>query len=329
MGAGMRVFVTGATGFLGGAFARALARQGAEIHALFRKASDRGSLEDVRIAWHECDITDAKGLSGLFDGAQWIIHAAGLLGRPGLPESVLHSVNADGTANVMAAAFATGAKPRVLHVSSPGILGPTGPEPATEKAPLAPTNAYERSKAAAETIALTFAAKGLPMVVARPGFIYGPGDRQVLRLFRAIRDGRFFYIDAGRHLCQPTFVADAIDGMLACLRRGSNGGVYNIAGPRPVTFRELVKTIADALGVRPPRWSLPRPLATLAATGLEAFGYAISRPPPLARSSVDFFSDDRVVSWQKAYREIGYDPAYDLAAGVTATVTWYREHGWL
>lgn len=325
----MRAFITGATGFLGGALARALAQEGVEIHALRRPSADRRALEDVAITWHEGDVTVPQSLSGVLRGAEWIIHAAGRLGRAGVPDEAYRALNVDGTRNVMAAALATGSRPRVLHLSSPGVLGPTGREPVEEDAPFAASNPYERSKAAAELVALEFAAKGLPVVVARPGFIYGPGDRHVLGLFRAIQRGRFLYIGGGRHLCQPTYVADAVAGMLACLRRGRAGEVYHLAGPRPLTFRELGETIAAGLGVAPPRWNLPRWLAMLGATGLEALARVTGRAPPLSRTGAAFFSENRVFSWQKAHRELGYLPGYDLANGVLLTAAWYRRHGWL
>jgi nucleoside-diphosphate-sugar epimerase len=325
----VRVFITGATGFLGGALARTLARENAEVHALGRPLTDRRQLQGVPIIWHEGDVTVRESLSGVLQGADWVIHAAGRLGQSGIAESAYRCVNVDGTRNVMAEALATGNGVRVLHLSSPGVLGPTGREPRSEDAPFAPTNPYERSKAAAERVALEFAAKGLPVVIARPGFIYGPGDRHVLGLFRAVQRGRFFYIGGGGHLCQPTFVADAVAGMLACLRRGRIGEVYHLEGPRTVSFRELGEAIAAALGVRQPRWDVPRWFAMLGATALEVLARVSRRNPPLGRTAIAFFSEDRVFSWQKAHRELGYTPQHELATGVPITVAWYRQHGWL
>jgi len=326
---GMRVLITGATGFLGGALARALVQSGAKVHVLARPTSDRRALDGVDINWHEGDVTVPMSLNSAFGDVTWIIHAAGRLGEAGVPEDVYRKSNVDGTRNVLAAALATGHRPRVLYLSSPGVLGPTTTEPRAEDAPYAPSNAYERSKAAAEQVACEFAERGLPVIIARPGFIYGPGDRHVLGLFRAVRRGLFFYIDGGRHLCQPTYIDDAVRGMLACLSRGRPGESYHITGPSPVTFRELGDTVAAAIGVPPPRLSLPQWSAAVAAFGLEALGRVTGWTPPLTRTGVAFFGEHRVFSWQKAHEHLGYTPRYDLRRGVDLTVAWYRQQEWL
>jgi dihydroflavonol-4-reductase len=354
----MKVVLTGATGFVGGAVARRLAAEGAELHALTLPGSDRSRLAGVPVTFHNGDITAPDGLDGLFDGATWVIHAAGMLGRAGVSEATYRRVNAEGARHVLAAADAarragrTAADLRVLHVSSAGVLGPVvgrvGNPPLTvvrpkrrvanppykgdafdESSPLAPSNAYERSKALGEAVAAGFARDGLPLVVARPEFIYGPGDVHVLGLFRAIQRGIFFYIGDGQNTCHPTYVEDMVDGLLACLRRGAVGGVYHIAGPRPLPFRELAETIAAALGVPPPRWRVPRPLAWLGAAGLEAAGKLTGRAAPLSRTGVAFFSENRRSTYAKAERELGFAPRVELREGVERTVGWYRQEGLL
>jgi nucleoside-diphosphate-sugar epimerase len=325
----MRVFITGATGFVGGALTRALVAQGAEVHALVRPASSRSSLHDVPIHWHEGDITDPESLSRFLGRAEWVIHSAGQLGQAGLLEEVYQRLNVVGTRNVLAAAMASGVRPRVLHVSSPGVLGATGKVLADESAPYCATNWYEKTKAAAEDVVRFYAAQRLQVTMARPGFIYGPGDKHVLRLFQAVKQGRFFYIDAGKYMCHPTFISDAVDGMLLCLRQGHAGEAYHILGPRPVTFRELGTEMARALEVRPPRMSIPKPLAMLGAVGLECAAKITGKKPPLTRTGVDFFGQDRQYSWERAHKELGYQPKYDLAEGMAQTVAWYRKQSWI
>ncbi len=326
---GTRVLITGATGFVGGALARSLAQRGFDVHALARPTADRRPLQDLPIHWHEGDLTTCNGdLRAVLSSASWIIHAAGRLGQAGVPEAVYNRINVEGTRKLLAA-LPVGSKVRVLHVSTPGVLGTTAREAAAENLPYAPNNPYERSKAAAERIALESSARGLSVMIARPGFIYGPGDHHVLKLFQAVRDGKFFYIGGGRHLCHPTYIDDVVDGLVACLEAGRMGEVYHITGPRPVTFRELGETIASALGVRPPWLNVPAWSATAGAACLEIAARLLGKTPPLSRTGVDFFSGDRVFSWQKAHQELGYTPTHELPAGVAATVQWYRQHGWL
>jgi dihydroflavonol-4-reductase len=319
-----KVALTGATGFVGGALARALAGQGHEIVALARPTSRRDHMADLPIIWVPGDVTDRASLRGAFDGVDCLIHAAGMLGQAGVPERAYFELHERGTSNVLAEAEAAGVG-RILYVSSPGVLGPISGSPADETAPLAPSNPYERSKAAAEQVAQVYARGGLPVVIARPEFIYGPGDWHVLGLFKAVGNGRFFTINGGHSTCHPTYIDDAVAGMLLALEHGRPGEIYHITGPEPVTFRELGATIAAALGAPPPKLNLPKPLAMLGAVGLELAAKLLQKQPPLSRTGVAFFSENRRFAWQKSHVELGYTPAFDLPKGVAATVAWYRE----
>ncbi len=330
----MKIGITGVTGFVGGALAAVLAAEGHEIVGVVRPSTPKKIghgltwINTDLVSWREGDVTDPASLRGVFDSVDWLIHAAGMLGQAGVPEDDYFRLHEDGTAHVLAEAERAGVN-RVLYVSSPGVLGPVSGPPADETTPLAPSNPYERSKAAAERVALKFAREGLPVVIARPEFIYGPGDLHVLGLFQAVGNGRFFTIDGGRHTCHPTYIDDAVTGMILVLKNGRAGDIYHITGPEPVTFRELGETIASVLNVPPPRFNLPRWLAWLGAVGLELLFGAIGRQPPLSRTGVAFFSEDRRFSWQKAHLQLSYTPQFDLERGVAATVNWYREQGLL
>lgn len=333
----MKVVITGATGFIGGAVARRLAAEGAEVHVLVQPTSNRERLAGCPVTFHVGDITGEAGLDGLFYRAEWVIHAAGMLGRAGVSQETYNKVNAEGARHVFSAvaraveAGETSVDLRVLHVSSGGVLGPVRKDAPgavfDETSPLAPSTPYEHSKALAETYAQAFVDQGLPLVIARPEFIYGPGDLHVLGLFRAIQRGVYFNIGDGNNTCHPTYVDDTVEGVLACLRGGNAGEIYNIAGPRPLPFRELTSTIAEALGVGRPRLSVPRSLAYAGATGMEGIGKLLGREMPLSRTGVDFFSQSRRSSYAKAERELGFTPHVDLHEGIARTVAWYREQG--
>ena len=324
--AGARILVTGGTGFIGNALVHALADQGAEVHVIARRVT-RTACAHSSVVYHATDVTDPETLVPATDGFTHIIHAAGLLGRPGIPAQTYWAINVVGTRNVMNAALRAGENVKVLHVSTTGVLGPAQQE-LCENSPCRPTNVYESSKAAAENIVSEFVARGLPVVIARPTLVYGPGDQHVLKLFQAIKNGRFVHINNGRHFCQPTFIADTVAGLLLCLQKGQAGGTFHITGPT-ASFREFVTSIATAVGVRPPRLTIPRSLALCAAQTFEVAATATGRIPSMTRAAVRIFSVDRVVSCNKAKRELGYAPRYDLATGITETIRWYCQNRWL
>ena len=325
----MKFVVTGATGFVGSSIIKALVNIDAEVYALARPSSSQERLVDMPVTWMVADVTKPRTLHGLFEGIDYVIHAAGMLGQAGTVEEDYMQLHVDGTRHVLNEVSKNNPQPKTLYISSPGVLGPIEGPPADEEALLAPSNAYERSKAVAEKMVGVYAAAGTPVVIARPEFIYGPGDTHVLGLFRAIQKGRFFFIGDGLNMCHPTFIDDAVDGMLRCLEQGKPGEIYHITGPRPVTFRELATTIADTLNVPHPRIRVLRSLAMAGAASFEILGKLTRKSPPISRTSVAFFSEDRRFSWAKAERELCYKPQYDLRAGIEATVDWYRREGYL
>jgi nucleoside-diphosphate-sugar epimerase len=296
------VAVTGAAGFLGGAVARALEARGDAVR---------------RITRAQADVTEEGAMMRVLAGVSAVVHCAGMLGRAGVAEEAFHHAHVGGTMATLRAAHALGVA-RFVLVSSPGLLGPIRTAPAVEDAPPAPTNAYERSKAAAERSVHDFEREHGPrVIVVRPEFVYGPGDRHVLGLFRAIQRRRFFYIGDGRALCHPTYVDDAVRGILAALDHGAPGRVYHIAGPHPVTIRDLANAFAAALGVRPPRARVPERAVRLLVR-------ALGRLSPLTESAVDFFTFDRQFSWNRAKNELGYDPEVDVEEGARRAVRWYE-----
>jgi nucleoside-diphosphate-sugar epimerase len=324
------VLVTGGAGFLGSAIARALLDRGdpRPVRVMVRGTKPQARLRGLDVEIVPGDVTGPTAeLETAFAGVDEVFHAAGRLGGGGATALDLHRVHVEGTVNVVRAASRARVR-RVTYLSSPGLLGPSD-SLLDEDAPAAPSNAYERSKADAEA-ALRALAEHVrtEVVLVRPEFVYGPGDTHVLRLFQAIRARRFVLVSGGRAFCHPTFVSDAVSGILAASDRGVAWRTYHVAGPRPVTIAELATTFGEAVGVVP-RLSAPAWLMyTLAATG-EAVLPRMGLTPPLTRSAVDFFARSRMFSTRRAAEELGWRPRVDLAQGVDAAVAWYRKHGLL
>jgi nucleoside-diphosphate-sugar epimerase len=299
------------------------------VRVLARPTSDLSPLSVLDLEIVLGDVLLSNTLPEALEDVEVVYHLAGMLGGAPVPYAAYRDLHVNGTLNVLAVAQASGVR-RFVHVSSPGVLGPIHNPPSDETRPHAPSNVYEVTKSEGEKLALTFAQRtSLSLTVVRPEFVYGPGDTHVLGLFRAIQQRRFFYIGSGENHVHPTFVDDAVRGMTLCERAGRAGGIYHIAGPKPVTIRELATTIAQALGAPPPRLHMPRLLATAAAAGLELASTFLPFHPPLSRSAVDFFTQTRAFSTARAQSELGYQAQVPLVEGVQRTVTWYQAQGLL
>jgi nucleoside-diphosphate-sugar epimerase len=326
------VLVTGGTGFIAGALTRALAARGDAVRVLARPSSDLSSLDGLDVEVALGDVLQPETLPPALEGVDVVYHLAGMLGRFGVGWETYRAIHVEGTCNLLRACQAR-ALERFVHCSSPGMLGALGPgePPRDEASPHRPTGFYERSKSAAEQAALPLAQRlDVPLVIVRPEFVYGPGDRHVLGLYRTIRRGAFFYIGRGDCLCHPTYIDDVVAGLVACTGEHARPlEAYHICGPRPVTVRELVTTIADALGVKPPALHLPTGLVRAGAWGAELAGRLLGIEPPLTLEGVRFFTQSRAFSIEKALRELDWSPQVDLAEGVRRTVAWYIEQGLL
>ena len=325
-------FLTGGTGFLGRALVAALRQRGHDVRVLVRpgredSAAAVAKLGAVPVA---ADLLDPEGLRRAMGEATLVFHLAGRLLRPGVPEAAYRAVHVKGTSSVLQAAQALPALRAVVHCSTTGVLGTTGDEPADEARPPRPTNIYERTKAEAEGLALEAAARGLPVVVARPSLVYGPGDLHLLGWFRAIQRGHYRVVGRGDSRLHPVYIDDLTDGLLRCAEHeGGAGRVYHLVGEGALSIRELAQAIAAAVGRRLRRWHLPHALAWGAAALLESLPGIPPERLPLTRQRVAFMSESRAYCGCRARDELGFAPRVPLPEGLRRTVAWYRQEGHL
>ena len=320
-----RLLVTGATGFIGGKLVRA-ARERFDVRALVRDpaSASLGAAEPFR-----GDLLEPDSLKGIEAGVDAVVHCAGILGKWGMDDALLHAVNVEGSLNLLRR-FRSRTISRLIHLSAGGVTGPVRGPAVDETYECAPATAYERTKLLGEREVLRYAGRlGVPAAVVRPTFTYGPGDPHKLALFRAVKRGRFAFIGDGRSVVHPVFVDDLVAGILLALERARPGEVYIIGGPAPVTKNDLVYTIADTLGVRRPRLRIPRWLARPAAALLEGAGRVGGFEPVLTRSRVMMMADNFGYRIDKARRQLGYVPATGLREGIRLTVDAYEEAGLL
>jgi nucleoside-diphosphate-sugar epimerase len=321
------VLVTGAAGFVGGAVARHLAAGGHRVFGLCRRGAQSAALAGMGITPVLGDLVNPDPAT--FPPVDAVVHAAAILNdaRPDL----YRRVNVDGTRMLAEWASIQGARrPRFVLVSSVGVYGHPAALPADEATPCRPTNIYEETKLAGEEAVRALAERGLPAVIVRPAWVYGPGDRKNLKLFRMIDRGRFPMIGRGETPLSPVFVDDVAAGIaLAATLPGVAGRTFILGPPGPVPLADLCRAAAGALGRPLPRLAIPLPLARVAAVAAEALWRVLPGTPPISRRRLLFYTRPQVFSIDAAWRILGYRPAVGLDEGMRLTVDWYRREGWL
>ncbi len=322
----MKAFVTGASGFVGKRLSETLAARGWKVKAFDIRKPESPAAGIEFIAG---DIRDEAAVGEAMRGAEVVFHLAAALGASRLGLEGFRAVNVGGTNAVLSAARKTGIR-RVVHFSSAGVLGHVRPEEvADERYPLDPRDHYDLTKLEGEQAALAAAGFGLDVVVIRPGWVYGPGDRRTFKLIQAIARGRYIQAGKGRTLQTPVFVDDLVSGTLLAAEKGNAGEIYHLAGGEVLTVRQIAETIAAAAGKKLPRLHLPMGPTRVAAAILGKLFGLVGQEAPLNPSRLAFFVHPKPLRIDKAKAELGFFPKVKFAEGMVQAITWYRANGWI
>jgi dihydroflavonol-4-reductase len=323
----MKAFITGASGFIGAHLVRKLLDQNWHVSILRHKRDFPSGFEKCQV--YQGDIRDPHSLKQMFKGTDVLFHMAAALGASRIDKREFFRINAHGTQNVLQAAAEAGVK-KSVHFSSAGVLGSVEENrPVMEDHPPFPRDIYDKTKLEGEKIALEFAKKGENVVVIRPGWVYGPGDRRTFKLIKAVASKKFFLLTKGTTHQTPVYIDDLIQGILLCAEKAASGSVYHLAGKEDMTVKEIVTEIARSADA--PLYKFPTPLFILkvAAWKLETFFSLLGKEAPLTRGKLAFFTHPKPLSIQKASSDLGYEPQWDFKTGIANTIAWYQNNGWL
>jgi dihydroflavonol-4-reductase len=326
----VRVLVTGATGFTGGHLARTLAKRGYHVRGLARHGSQARDLETAGIEPAIGTLEDPSALARAVKDVDIVYHVAAVYRQAGIPRSTYRAINATAVGVLIDAAASAGVR-RVVHCSTVGVHGDIEHPPANEDAPMRPGDIYQTTKVEGERIARDAAERtGLPVTIARPSGIYGPGDRRLLKLFRGVARRRFVVLGSGNIFYHLTYIDDLVEGFRLCGEVAAAANrTYILAGGEVTTLNELMRLIAAEAGVAPPALKLPVWPFWVAGAACEAICVPLGIEPPIYRRRVDFFTKSRAFDISRARAEIGFAPRIDLRAGIRNTLAWYKERGWL
>lgn len=326
--------MTGATGFLGYAIARALVREGAEVRALVRGEAPE-ALRALGVELVAGDLHDEDALDRGLRGASYVFHVAADVRMARAAWAAVHRTNVEGTRTLLARAKAAGVS-RFIFTSSGSTLGK--PLDAT-RGPVVTVDetsayafahlgwVYPHTKWLAEELVLAAQGDGLDVVITHPTAIFGPWDvkRNLLPLFRAPRQALgLVATDGVRTICD---VRDVAEGHLAAARVGRPGERYALAG-EAMSVRALFACIAGHVGGHAPRVVLPPRVVHALGRASEALA-TLRDVPPLLTEEMAIQSCLRVVvSSAKAERELGYR-SRPARTSIADTAAWYREQGLL
>jgi nucleoside-diphosphate-sugar epimerase len=319
----VRYALTGATGFVGSHLLERLGDR--EVSLLVRDPERARGLAGAGRRLVAGGLGDGRALDALVEGAVVVIHVAGAIAARS--ETEFLAVNRDGTAAVAQACRRGGVR-RMVYVSSLAVTGPSGDgRPVRDGDRPRPVTPYGRSKLAGEE---AVRASGVEHVIVRPPVVYGPRDRQLLRLFRLARRGAAPLLGDGSQVLSLVHAADLADALLAAAGRGAPGATYHAAHPETVTQRELALAIGRAVGRAPLVVPLPVPVvrAALAVSGLAS--RLTGRPSLLDPAKApELLARAWTCASEGLARDAGWAARIPLAEGLAATASWYREAGWL
>lgn len=329
----MRFLVTGATGFVGGHVAEACAKRGWPVNAIVRAGSDTALLKKLGANLFPGSLGDPQLLRQALADVDVVVHTAAKVGNWG-PLEEYRQVNLELLRSLLDACKGQ-ALSRFVHVSSLGVYPLRHHYGSDETMPLPDRHpdAYSQSKVEAEKLALRYYHEfGIPVVVLRPGFVYGPRDRTVMpRIIENLRKGKVGYAGAkGQRVLNTIFVRNLVDAILLavdCI--AAVGQVYNVTDGEFVTKRRFMEAVADSLNLPRPTRQVPLWLARLATWSAEKIAHwkGKTEAPLFNFATLKFMGYNLDFSIDKIRRDLGYRPRVSFEDGLYETLAWYKKEG--
>ena len=326
----MKVFLTGATGFIGGNLARELVARGYEVAALVRPCADTHAIDGLALERVPGELRDVDSLRGALRGCEALFHVAAHYSFWVRDARSIYESNVTGTENVLMAALEAGVR-KAVYTSSVAACGlPKNGTPGDENTAVDERflyGHYKRSKYLAERAAWRIHARGLPLVVVCPSTPIGEGDLKPTPTGRIIVDflrGRMpAYVDTGLNLVD---VEDVATGHALALEKGRSGERY-ILGNENMTLRYMLSLLARVSGRPSPRFRMPRPLALTYAHVCEARARLTGGEPRCTVAEVRMSRHHMYFDASKAVRELGL-PQTPVEQALTKAARWFRERGY-
>ncbi|HTU19565.1 MAG TPA: NAD-dependent epimerase/dehydratase family protein [Gemmataceae bacterium] len=325
--------ITGATGFLGGHLVEACAGRGWNVRALARASSDTGLLELHQATLIRGDMTDGTAIREALQGVEVVFHCAAKVGDWG-PVEEYRAVNVEALRGLLDACRERSLK-RFVHFSSLGVYAARHHHGTDENEPLPAhhIDGYTQTKVESEQLVMSYQRQyQLPVVVLRPGFIYGPRDRTLMpKLLENVRKGKFRYIGgASKRAMNCIYVGNLVEAaLLAAEKPEAIGQIYNLTDGQFVSKKQFFGSIIEGLGLpKPPPVPVPLWAARVMAWWMEGQARKKNSPkaPRVTQGRLKLFGLNLDFSIEKAKSQLGYRPRWSFDEGMRETVAWYKQN---
>jgi len=314
----VKIFLTGATGFIGSHFLKHCLAAAHSMTCLVRSPQQADAIRALGASPWEGDLQNSGELSLALAGFDVLIHAAGCRDLAA-PAGLLEQSNTVLTQRVVDAAVKAGVA-RFIYISAASVVmgDPTPLLNTTESSPIVLRNylPYTRSKALAEASVLAVQQTSMKVVVLRPSFVWGKGDSIDAEIGPASNRGQFGWFSQGHYPFASCSIANLCDALQLAMQYTQSGSVFNISDAEPVDFRVFMSDRLKASGFRVPTLSVPRKLAWWLGAFTETGWKYLPMPgkPPLVREMVRLMAFPFTVSIERARFELGYLAAHSIEA---------------
>ena len=327
----MKIFVTGATGFLGKALVKALLKEGHQVKVLVRNQERLKELKSKVEVVH-ADLGDKADMAEAVKGVDIIFHLAAIIHEVSIPDEKYYQINVEATKMLYEACKYSGVK-QFIYSSSVVVYGSMNSSTADESAHCHPENIYGETKLGGEkAIQSAFPQIKVPYTILRFSKIYGPGDTESywVELFKLIKKKRFIMIGDGSTTMMPVYIDDAVDALIKCIKnkKGYNK-TYNIAGSERITKKEFISTIAESFHVKQGSAYIPKSAIIPAAVMCELVFKILHKEPIISRKRLRFFFSSESYSIKRAKKDLRFFPKVKVAKGIQQTIDWMSKEGYL
>ncbi len=326
----VKVFLTGATGFVGSHLAETLLAEGHQVRALLRTSSNLQWIADLNLDCFYGNLFNSQELVAGLKDMDIVIHVAGL--TKALKNEDYYRINYEGTRNLVDTIIQNKLPiQRFVYISSQAAAGPSDSmEPRTEADPPRPVSEYGKSKLKAEEYVLSKKDQ-LPITIIRPPAVYGPRDTDIFRFFKTVRMGIIPKWQNRDKYLSFVYVKDLVQAIaLAAFHPKAKNKIYFVAEPRPHSWDEVAYEALKFFKKQAIHVPIPLALVKSIAFFSEQWSKITKKPSIINQQKVaELLPDFWICSPQKIKKDLGFEAPTPLSKGVSETLQWYLEQGWL